>query len=225
MIILNKVYEFKAEFAKLLSIPANQVDRRQQELLDWLTNFFDYEFYEGRPKRILIKEIYGEYQPLPRKAPKQDELNQKKKEDYTKYTIASLGTEFKPNSKSKIARDAINDFGLEKYNHTNSKAVARRFVKEPFDKYGESNGKRYWVWYSTYKKISKEIFEEWMKILKEEHISEEEAACAFYRQEQGEDISKEKEYYKRAVKRLKDKYHDIPVQVSEWKLKSMEIEE
>lgn len=221
----DQVYNFKTEFCKELGITIYQVERRQDDLLNWLKNFFDYEFFDGKPKRILIKEIYGEYQSLPRKVPSQDELNKKKQEDYTKYTIASLGTEFKPNSKSKIARDAISDFGFEKYNHTNSKAVAKRFVKEPFDKYGESNGKRYWVWYSTYKKISKEIFEEWMKILKEEHISEEEAACAFYRQEQGEDISKEKEYYKKAVKRLKDKYHDIPVQVSEWKLKSMEIEE
>lgn len=69
MIKVNTIYKFKAEFAKELGIPANQIDRRQEELLNWLSNFFDYIFYEGCPKRILIKEIYGEYQPLPRKTP------------------------------------------------------------------------------------------------------------------------------------------------------------
>ena len=44
MIEINKVYRFKDEFAKELSIPSNQIDRRQKELLDWLTNFFVYKF-------------------------------------------------------------------------------------------------------------------------------------------------------------------------------------
>ena len=61
MIEKNTLYKFKAEFAKELNIPTNQVDRRQAELLEWLSNFFDYEFFEGNPKRIYIKEIYGEY--------------------------------------------------------------------------------------------------------------------------------------------------------------------
>ena len=219
MIKTNVTYKFKTEFAKELGIPANQVDRRQEELLNWLSNFFDYEFYNGCPKRILIKEIYGEYQPLPRKVPSQEALTAEKKEKYTAFTIAALGTEFKPNSQSKVARDAIVDFGYELYHHTNSEAVVKRFVKEPFKAYGESDNKKVWVWYSTYKKIDSNILDDWRKILREEHIAEDEAANAFYRQEQGEDVSVEKGYYKTAQQRFKEKYGDIAVLVTSWKLK------
>ena len=32
-----------------------------QDLLTWLSNYFDFEILQGRPIRIEIKEIYGEY--------------------------------------------------------------------------------------------------------------------------------------------------------------------
>lgn len=217
--MVKGIYKFKEEFCAELKIPQNQCNRRQQELLDWLTNFFDYEILYGNPIRIIINEIYGEYQPLPRKAPIQTELNQKKEEDYTNFTIGALGTEFKPNSKSKIARDAIDNFGETKYYHTSIRAVAQRFIKSPFDKYGETNNHKIWVMYSDYTPLKNELLEEWRKILKEEHISEEEAACAFYKQAQGEDVEKELGYYKKAIARFKEKYSDTPVLVKEWKLK------
>lgn len=157
---------------------------------------------------------------MPRKVPSQKEKTQEKIEDYTNFTIASLGTEFKPNSKSKIAREAIDSFGYEKYSHTNEEAVARRYIKEPFDTYGETDNKQIWVIYSTYEPMEEEMLEEWRNILTEEHIAEEEAANAFYKYSQGEDISKEISYYKKALQRFKDKYDDVPVLVKNWKLKS-----
>ena len=217
--IKNQVYEFKKEFCKELNITTYQAERRLEDLLEWLKNFFDYEFYDLKPKRILIKEIYGEYQPLPRKVPSQETLTAEKKEKYTVFTIAALGTEFKPNSQSKVARDAIRDFGKELYHHTNPEAVVKRFVKEPFKTYGESDNKKVWVWYSTYTEIKSDVLDDWRKILREEHIAEDEAANAFYRQEQGEDISVEKGYYKSAQQRFKEKYGDIAVLVTSWKLK------
>lgn len=215
-----KVYNFKDEFCKELNIPMNQAERRLPELLEWLKNFFEYEFFVGRPNRIQIKEIIGEYQPMPRKLPKQDALNQEKIKDYTEYTIAALGTEFKPNSKSKIARDAIYDFGRKKYHHTNREAVVKRYVKEPFDKYGETNDVQVWVMYSTYEPLPDEILEDWRNILRIERIGEQEAANAFYKQEQGQDISQEKQYYNNAMQRFKEKYNDVPVLVKNWKLKA-----
>lgn len=215
----NQVYEFKKEFCKELNIPVYQVERRFKDLLEWLKNFFDYEFYNGKPKRILIKEIIGEYQPLPRKLPSQEALTAEKKKDYQDFTIASLGVDFKPNSQARVARNAINFFGYEKYHHTNVEAVTKRYIKEPFKAHGESDNKKVWVWYSTYEIILPEVLEDWRKILNEEHIAETEAANAFYRQEQGQDISKEKQYYKNAQERFKKKYNDIPVLVTSWKLK------
>ena len=220
MITKSKVYKMKEEFCKELNIPRNQVERRLDELLEWLTNFYDYEFYEGRPNRILIKEVYGEYQPMPRKIPSQKQKTQEKIEDYTNFTIAALGTEFKPNSKSKIAREAIAAFGYEKYSHTHEDSVARRYIKEPFDTYGETDNRQTWVLYSTYEPMEEEILNEWRNILVEEHIAEEEAANAFYKYSQGEDISQEISYYKKALSRFKDRYDDTPVLVKNWKLKT-----
>lgn len=213
------IYKFKEEFCVKLNIPMNQANRRQEELLLWLTNFFDYEYLPGNPIRIHIKEVIGEYQPLPRKAPNQNKLNEQKKEDYKTFTIASLGPEYKPNSKSKVARDAIDSFGYEKYGHISSEAVARRYVKEPFDKYGESNGKYLWVFYSTYEPFDEETLGNWKSILTGAKLSEEEAANAFFKYAEGEDITQELDCYKKARKLFYKEYGDYPVRVAEWHLK------
>lgn len=167
---------------------------------------------------IIIHEVIGEYQPLPRKV-NTKELQLAKEKDYTNFTIASLGTEFKPNSKAKVAREAICSFGAEKYGHENIKYIANTFVKPAFDEYGESNGIKRWVWYETYEPLDQQTLERWRQITFEEHISESEAANAFYRQEQGEDISKEQGYFKRARQRLKEEYGQIAILVSDWRIK------
>lgn len=213
------IYTLK-DFCRQLKIADNQRERRREELYEWLTNFFNYEILDGKPIRIEIKEIYGEYQQLPRKLPSQNKLNKEKEIDYTNYTLAALGTDFKPNSQSKIARDAINDFGYDKYKHTNAEAVVKRFIKEPFNKYGENDGTRIWVYFSNYEPIKDKELERWRQIREEENILEKEAANAFYRQEQGEDITKEKNSFKRAMDRFKEECGDIPVLVGRWKLKS-----
>ena len=154
--------------------------------------------------------------------PNQDELTNEKKQKYDEFTKFSLSVEYRPNSKSKIARDAINNFGRAKYGHMNTQAVVKRYIKEPFNKYGETNDTQVWVYYSTYKPLDADTVADWRKILREEHIGEEEASNAFYRQAEGEDVSKEIGYFKKARKRFEDKYNDIPILVKEWRLKEEE---
>lgn len=214
-----EIYQLKKEFFPKYGISPRQWDRRKKDLMLWLENFFDYEIKEGQPIYIVIHEEFGEYQQLPRKEIKQQSKTLEKQKDYMDFTIASLGVDFKPNSKSKIAREAISEFGYDKYHHTSQEAIARRYVSKPFDTYGETNEKSIWVYYGTYQPLDKEILEDWRHILSDEKISEEEAANAFYRQEQGQDISKEKSYYKNAMDRFLKKYKDVPVLVKEWKLK------
>lgn len=215
-----ETYELKKEFLPKYNISLYQWDRRKADLLVWLSNFFDYEILDGQPVRIQINEIFGDYKPMPRKVPSQKELTEKKQTLYKDYTIAALGTEFKPNSRMRIAKEAIDDFGYEKFHHTNEEAVARRYISQPFNEYGITNDRSYWVDYSTYTPLPEDILNDWRIILREEHISEEEAANAFYRSEQGEDISQEKQYFKKAKQRFKEKYHIIPVLVKEWKCKN-----
>lgn len=211
------LYKLKEEFWIMLNIPKSQWERRREDLLEWWKNFFDYKLLEGKPLRIEILEVYGEYKPLPRKISTTN-LEEKIK-DYETFTIAALGTEFKPNSKSRVARQAIESFGFEKYGHESKEAVVRRFVKPAFDKYGESDGVHKWVWYSSYELLSQEILDDWRNIMKEEHISEQEAASAFYKQEQGMDITKEKMCFAAARARFKEKYGEFPILVESWRVR------
>lgn len=214
------VYELKKDLCKILGIPMYHCERRTKDLMVWLSNFYDYEVLSGKPIRLQITVVYGEYQPLPKKVPNQDLRTAEKKARYEQYTIAALGPDFKPNSRSRVAREAIVEFGNELYGHNNVEAVTRRYVKEPFDKYGESDGKKKWVWFSSYEPLNEECLTRWKAIREEEQISERDAANAFYRQEQGEDITKEKNSFKKAIERIKEEYHDIPVLVESWKLNS-----
>lgn len=216
------IYLLKKEFGPMLGIPNNQIDRRKEELYEWLKNFFVFEILDGVPVRIHIQDIIGEYQPLPRKKYDTDarlKKTEETKKEYETYTIKHLPKKYAPTSKSRIAREAIEDFSYEKYGHKNIQYVAATYVKEPFENNAETNDKNVWVYYSNYKRLDEAVLAHWRTILAEEHISEKEAANAFYRQEQGQDVTKEKNYYKNAVERFKEQFGDIPVLVKEWRLK------
>lgn len=206
----------RKELNKRYSISHNVWANKHDELMLHLQEYMDITETKSSTGRYTY-EIKGE---MPDIIPSlRTAQTKQKKKDYEKFTVAALGTEFKPNSKSKIARDAIADFGYDKYNHTSYKAVTERYIKEPFNKYGISDGNQYWCFYSTYEVMDEAIVTEWRKILSEEKIGEEEAANAFYRQAQGEDISTELQFYKNAMNRFKEKYNDIPVLVKKWKCK------
>lgn len=136
----GKIYNFKIEFWPMTGINKGQWENRKEDLLEWLAEFYDYELYEGRPIRIYIKRILGEYKPLPRKVNSR-ELTEQKKKRYTAFTIASLGTEYAPNSKSRVAREAMHSFGYEAFGHTSVPAVVERYVGPAMNEYGEHNNK------------------------------------------------------------------------------------
>lgn len=151
--------------------------------------------------------------------PTQEKINEEKKSDYENFTKQALGDVYKPNSKRKIARDALVEFGYEKYAHTNEKAVSERFIKEPFEKYGETDGQSVWVFYSSYAPLPDAVLEDWREIMRESQIGELEASNAFYKYAEGEDISKEIGYFKKAKDKFLAKYGDIPINVKSWRLK------
>jgi hypothetical protein len=212
------IYELKSEFFSLLNIKENQYKKRREDLMQWLYEFYDYEILEGRPLRIRIIEVYGEYQPLPRRGA---ERHAEKVKDYEDYVKAVLTPEYQYTTKRRMARKAIYEFGAEKYGHTNQDAVARRYVGPAMDEYGENDNCHYWVWYDGYEPLTKEELEQWRTILQQEHISELEASNAFYKQAQGQDISKELSYYKKAVERVKQEMGGMPILSTKWKLKAI----
>lgn len=213
-----KTYKFN-DFCEELKIPRGQRERRLKELLNWLTNFYSYEFIKGKgtPHYITIKEIYGEYQPLPRK--NVNTTKQKHEEVKTFICTKHLTSQFQLTSKTHAAREYIKEEGYEKYGLTNCKYVASAYVKEVFDTYAESDGKYVQAWFSTYTVIPEDILSDWANIRREERIHDEAAASAFYKMAQGEDIGVEMSRYERALTRFREKYNDTPVYVESWRLK------
>lgn len=209
-------YNLKKEFFPLIGANEGTWTRRRQDLLEHLEDFFDFEIIEGRPMYIEIKAVYGEYQKLPRKS---EFTKKQKQEDYKEYVLSSLNDDWKLTSKAKEARDAISSFGEEKYKHNSPEAVARRYVGPVMNEYGENDNNYVWVRYDTYERLSQEVLDDWREILREHHIDEQDAANAFYRQAQGEDISAEIGYFALARDVFMEKYGTLPVRVSSWRLK------
>lgn len=211
-------YKFN-DFCQELHITENQRKRRLEDLLEWLTNFFNYDFIKGykTPHTIIIKEIYGDYQPLPRK--NVNTTKQKQEDVKTFVCTQHLTSEFQLTSKVRAAREYIEEEGYEKYGLTNDKYVASTYVKEVFDTYAEADGNHVWAWYSTYTAIPEHVLNDWSTIRREERIHDDAAASAFYKMAQGEDIGTEMSRYERALMRFREKYDDTPVYVESWRLK------
>ena len=121
-----KAYETK-ELMSVLGITRSSWGRRKEEYLDWFKLFFDYDIVIQGEKRVyIIKEIFGEYEPLPRKK-KSIEV----KEYYVQETSKIVKQE-PTNTGSNIARNivAVNN----KYDHKEGTAsvYVRSILKEGY---------------------------------------------------------------------------------------------
>lgn len=148
-------YKLKEEFFKQLHISNDSYKRRKEDLFEWLKNFYDYELIDGRPIMIHIKEVYDEYEPLPRKGCN-DTLTAEKEQAYAAYIESKFTDEWVYTSKMKESREAIEAFGKEKYHHINAEAVARRYVGPAMNTKCEKSLERYWVDYPSYRPLSEE---------------------------------------------------------------------
>ena len=206
----------KEDLSEKYGISAYAWKYKKQDVLDHLRDFMDITEIHTSSGRY----VYEVSSPLPQSIPplpRHSNSNQKKL-DYENYTLAALGSTFQFNSKTKIAREAIQDFGYKKYGHSSERNIRQRYIKEPFNKYGEKQpNSEAWVWYSTYEPLTTEELTRWKVIMQEEHISEEEQANAFRKFACDIDISEEISYYKKAMKRFKEEYQDIPIKIRKWR--------
>ena len=208
----------RTELSKKYAITAGQWKNRHDDLLDWINDFFSIEeIKEGRYYYYIIPDDALETIPkLPRKSNKKE-----KKQDYENYTKSHLPKDWKPLSKAKMSRDAIADFGQEKYNHKSIRAVSERYVGPAMDKHGEHSDKMVWVNYKTYDLLTEEEENCLHKCFKKEHLTELEMANAFKKYAQEEDISKEVNSYNKAIDKFIERYEFRPISVYEWRLKQL----
>lgn len=217
------LYKFKEEFCKELNIPINQMNRRRKELLDWLNNFYSFEIVEGCPLRILITEVIGEYQPMPRKVPSHRELTEQKITDYNNYVIKHLPEEPIPMSKARMTKNALNDFGHKKYSHSCVEAVSKRYVGPAMEEHGVKTDQRFWCWAKTYEVLDDDVLFEWREILAKWKCTEREVYNAFCKKQtlnNDEEIVRLEGAFKAALNEFRDKYFDGVVLVPKWRIAS-----
>lgn len=216
----NTTYNFTKEFMPGLGITKNSWNTRKQDVKDWLKEFYDYTLSDTRPMLITIHAVYGDYEPLPRKSRTISEESKQKITDYDNYVKQHLTPEFQIISKAKMARDAIEDFGLDKYSHYSHEAVARRYTGPAMEKYGEKGENYYWVWYEDYTQPTEEILHEWFALLKAYQVTDKDIVAAFNEDVElnvSKNIDSAKERYKAAMYEFKAKYGDIVVRSGEWR--------
>lgn len=214
-----KVYLFKEEFMPLLHITQYQYRNKKDELMEWLKDFFEYEILEGRPIRINIIAQLGEYEPLPAKDQKQK--SKEKQQDYENYVIEHLPREFTPMSKTRMASNAINDFGKEKYKHNSPEAVSKRYVGPAMNTHGVRTEERYWCWYKTYEQLPQEIVDEWRAILTKWECTEKEvyaAFCAKHASKDDAEMIRVEGAFKSAMTEFITKYNDRIILIPKWKI-------
>lgn len=216
----NTTYNFTKEFMPGLGITKNSWNTRKQDIKEWLKEFYDYTLSDTRPMLITIHAVYGDYEPLPRKSRTISEESKQKITDYDNYVKQHLTPEFQIISKAKMARDAIEDFGLDKYSHYSHEAVARRYTGPAMEKYGEKGDNYYWVWYEDYTQPTEEILHEWFDLLKAHRVTDKDIVAAFNEDVElnvSKNIDSAKERYKAAMYEFKAKYGDIVVRSGEWR--------
>lgn len=159
---------------------------------------------------------------MPRSNTRIKQRAEEMEKDYTEYAIKSLPLEYEYMSKLGVARNALWEFGHEKWGHESAKYISDRFISPAFNEHGESTGKRSWVYYRTYELLSPGAVEDWRTILKEEHITKEKVWECYLEGWEGEE-EREVDWrplnkrYKQARQRFVAIYGDFPILLTQWR--------
>ena len=149
MQIQTGVYSLK-EFCDLLNISSYVWKKRKEDLLEHLKDYFDYTIelggYHNTEQIVTIKEVYDDYEPLPRKTQIKE-----KQQDYKTFTLDTI-EKYPLNTTSNIARKAIKDQNLQsKWHH--KKTAAANYIKPVINSSVVCKEAKYWC------KLNKDINE------------------------------------------------------------------
>lgn len=209
----------RKELTEKYHITRNAWEARHDDLLDWINDFFSIvEIKENNRYYYEVPDVLPDSIPkLPRKTNTVEKIA-----DYEQYVIDNLPDVPTPLSKSKMARDAIDDFGNKKYHHTSYEAVSKRYVGPAMNKHGEHSIKMVWVDASTYIPLTQEQEDFLHECFQQVHLSELEMANAFKKYAQEQDISEEIDNFNKAIEVFKARFDFRPITVYEWQKRQPE---
>lgn len=236
----EQVYLFKKVFCQCLLEESEYIaTKRKNDLLKWLTEFFDYELItkKGCADKIIIHQIYKDYEKMPKKQysiEKRTEIR-KKREEYLEKFILSLFSE--PGSEeyltySYIARNIPYYSGVQgMFSGISYRTIAISYVKPVLHRVANFIPPKHWVWFECYEKVDEEATKEWIEMLREEERKQNERLIEenrkLYLCEDSDLVEKDPpkkkfgkdNFYKKAIDRFKAEYGDFPVQSYRWVLK------
>ena len=210
----------RTQLTQKYNLTRGQWQNRHDDLLDYLGDFFFIkEIKEGRYYYYMVPdEIPDKIPSLPHKTNKQEKID-----DYANYVKDNLSKEFEPNSKMRMARDAIFDFGNKKYNHESAEGVAKRYVGPAMEKYGEHSTHKVWVDPTTYIVLTEEQEEYRHECFIQNHLTDRRLQEIGSESLEGIQPSQEdKDYYQKAMDKFIEKYGFRPILVYNWRAKRLE---
>lgn len=222
MLEINKSYTTE-ELKKELNISIKSWNTKREELLEYFYNFFNYDIVtEGRNKYYVITEIYGDYEPMPRKK-KSDEI----KSYYAKETKKIVEKE--PwNTGSNIARNIINK-DKNKYNH--AQATISNYVRPVLREEYDVTEKRWMRLMDTYEPLTEEqelylqecltVFRKNNSTIFEDLISDLECGLATKAEIMKYAFDKQYAEYNRSMDLFKIKFGFRPIKVPKLEKKNM----
>lgn len=217
----------RAALSKKCGLSTAQWKRNHDKIIQYLSDYFSVfveEKTDGNRYYYLI-EYEGEWPEIPKFNAKQFN-KQQREQDYEEFVKGNLPNEFAPESKARMSRVAIREFGNKKYRHCSSQAVAERYVGPAMEKFGEKSGVKVWVNHKTYVKLDekqreflKECFERFdLPEAKRAKILDQ-VCSAIQNGETNVQSLIPLNTYQQVLDAFKQRYDFIPIVIDEWRAK------
>lgn len=217
----------RAALSKRCGLSTDQWKRNHDKIIQYLSDYFSVfveEKTDGNRYYYLV-EYEGEWPEIPKFNARQFN-KQQREQDYEEFVKDNLPNEFAPESKARMSRVAIREFGNKKYKHCSSQTVAERYVGPAMEKFGEKSGVKVWVNHKTYIKLNEEQHEFLKQCFERFDLPEAKRAkildqvCSAIRCGETDVQSLiPLNTYQQVLDAFKQHYDFIPIVVDEWRAK------
>lgn len=224
---MNQVNLSRTALNKKCGLTAKQWTRYHDSIIAYLSEYFKV-FEEHKTEGNLYYYVIGydnEWPEIPKFSIRSFN-KQQREQDYEDFVKDNLPREFAPESKARLSRVAIKEFGNKKYRHGNYQSVAKCYVGPAMEKFGEKSGVKVWVNYKTYIKLDekqreflKECFERYdLPEAKRAKILDQ-ICSAIQNGETNVQSLIPLNTYQQVLDAFKQRYDFIPIVVDEWRAK------
>ncbi len=233
IIELNKEYTFKEEFCQdILKETPYTAERKTKLLLEWFNNFFEYTYIRSIPSKIIIHDIYQEYEKLPRKqydVKSRKERREQREAIIEKYLLEEVFTN-RNDEEIYLSYSRIGQKLKPFIPNISEKTIAYSYVKPVLNKIAKFIPPKDWTWFYSYEPLNENEVREWKDLFKSIFKKNIDEYAELYLDRIGnEDYityagsvleDKMHSYYEKALSLWKNNHNgDFPVKLYRWVLR------